>query len=77
MTNSTKTLALLADAESDGSFCVTVCAEHGTRSTADLTSARHYVDLIESWRGVRHTDPLTSPWWCCDGMQVDPRGYAD
>jgi hypothetical protein len=74
--NETLALSLLTDAESNGSFCVTLCVDHGTRS-CDHASARHYVELVNSWRGVDHTDTETSPWWCCDRMVVDPRGAFD
>lgn len=72
-------------------FTITECRIHGTRETADFTSALVYVTAAtecviyreaEDMEGTEahtdwHLEDGTDCWKCCNLMVIDPHGMFD
>lgn len=77
----TKNIALASTTtEPTAPFLLTTCDEHGTKE-CQWQDAAHYVELVNSWRGVLDGDDEleegVSAWFCCSRMVVDPWGAFD
>lgn len=58
-------------------FLLTDCPEHGTKETADLLSARLYVQAARACERPHEHNDGTDCWVCCPQMVTDPHGYFD